>query len=117
MKYLKLGLAVGGIAWLAMIGGVLFWNFAPSNNIFGLPTSASANVGGHLRGSVGKGRYLMLVEATRLYKESGAEVSQSVADGTEFAPVPFLNGELERQGAKWRVRSTDGLDAQIYEIS
>jgi hypothetical protein len=59
----------------------------------------------------------MLVEATRLYRESGAQISQKVADGTAFAPVPFLNRELARQGAKWRVRSTDGLDAKMYEIS
>ena len=59
----------------------------------------------------------MLVEATRVYKESGVKVSRKVADGTAFAPVPFLNRELARQGAKWRVRSTDGLAAEMYEIS
>lgn len=114
---LKGGLAAAGVVWLAMFGGVIFWNFAPSTNILGLPTSASSNVGGHSPGSIGNGRFLMLVEATRQYKKSGVKVSQNVANGTEFAPVPFLNRELERQGAKWRVRSTHGLDAEIYEIS
>jgi len=117
MRFLKAGLAVAGIAWLAMIGGLLLWNFAPSTNFLGLPTSASANAGGHKAGSIGKGRYLMLVEVTCLYKESGVEVSQNVANGTEFAPVSFLNRELERQGTKWRVPSTKALDAKIYEIS
>ncbi len=56
----------------------------------------------------------MLVEATRLCKESGVTVSPDVAAGIEFAPVPFLNRELERQGAKWQVRSTDGLAAEIH---
>lgn len=117
MRYLKVGLAIAAIAWFAMIGAVLFWNFAPSDNILGLATSASANVEGHSPGSIGKGRYLMLIEATRVYRESGAKVSPNVANGTEFAPVPFLNRELKRQGAKWRVRSTDGRAAEIYEIS
>jgi hypothetical protein len=117
MRYLKIGLAGAGIAWLPTIAGALFWNFAPSTNMFGLRTSALANAGGHSPGSIGKGRYLMLVEATRLYKESGAKVSQNVADGIEFARVPFLNPELERQGAKRRVRSTDGLSVKMHEIS
>lgn len=117
MRYLKAGVAVVVIAWFAMIGGLLFWNLAPSDNIFGLPTSTSADTEGHSPGSIGKGRYLMLVEATRVYKESRERVSRKVADGTEFAPVPFLNRELERQGAKWRVRSTDELAAEMYEIS
>lgn len=117
MRFLKAGLAIAGIAWLAMIGAALFWNFAPGNNVFGLPTSASANVEGHAPGSIGKARNLMLVEATRRYKASGVKVSHNVADGTAFAPVPFLNRELARQGAKWRVRSTDGLAAEMYEIS
>ena len=109
-------MAVAGTAWFAMIGGVAFWNLAPGDNILGLPTSASANVEGHSPGSIGKGRYLMLVEATRVYKESGVKVSSNVADGTEFAPMPFLNRELKRQGAKWRVRSMDGRAAEMYEI-
>ena len=62
-------------------------------------------------------RCLRLVEATRLDKDSGVQVSPNVANGIEFAPVPFLNRELKRQGAKWRVRSTDGLAAEMYEIS
>jgi len=70
-----------------------------------------------MQGSIGKGRHLMLVEATRLYAKTGANISPNIANGTEFAPVPFLNRELERHGAKWRVRSTDGLSAEIYEIS
>lgn len=110
-------MAVAAIAWFAMIGGVVFWNFAPGDNILGLPTSVSANVEGHSPGSIGKGRYLMLVEATRVYKESGVKVPRNVANGTEFAPVRFLNRELKRQGAKWRVRSTNGLAAEMYEIS
>jgi len=116
MNYLKVGLAVAAFAWLAMFAGVLFWNFAPSTNLLGVSTRASADIGGHMQGSIGEGRYLMLVEATRLYAKGGARVSPNIANEKAFAPVPFLNRELERQGAKWRVRSTDGLSAEIYEI-
>lgn len=117
MRYFTAGLAVAGAAWLLLIGSLLFWNFAPSANFLGLPTAAAANEGPHSAGSLGKRRHLMLVEATRVYSESGAEVLPGVANGTHFAPVSFLNQELERQDAKWRVRSTSGLDAEIYEIS
>lgn len=117
MRYFKAGLTVAGTAWFLLIGGVLFWNFAPSANFLGLPTAATANEGLHSAGSLGKHRHLMLVETTRVYSESGAEVLPGIANGTQFAPVPFLNRELERQDAKWRVRSTSGLDAEIYEIS
>jgi len=110
-------MVIAGVAWLMLIGGVLFWNFAPSPNFLGLPTNASADEGGHAAGSLGKRRHLILVEATRVYEQSGAGVSPGAANGTAFAPVPFLNRELERQGVKWRVRSTNGLDAEIYEIS
>ena len=117
MPYFKTIMSVTGVVWLILVGGAFFWNFAPSPNFLGLPTSASANVGTHDAGSLGRRRHLMLVEATRVYGKSGAVVLPGVTNGTDFAPVPFLNRELQRQGAKWRVRSTDGLDAQIYEIS
>ncbi|RYE46745.1 MAG: hypothetical protein EOP21_06120 [Hyphomicrobiales bacterium] len=117
MRYFKAGLVVAGAAWFLLIGSILFWNFAPSDNFLGLPTVASGNGTAHATGSLGKRRHLMLVEATRVYGQSGVKVSPGIADGTDFAPVPFLNRELKRQDAKWRVRSTSGLDAEIYEIS
>ena len=58
-------------------------------------------------------RCLRLVEATRLDKDSGVQVSPNVANGTEFAPMPFLNREPEHQGAKRRVRSIEGLAVKI----
>lgn len=117
MRYFKAALAVAGVAWFMLIASLVFWNFAPSTNFLGVPTAASAKEGPHSVGSLGHRRHQMLVEATRVYGESGAKVSASIANGTDFAPVPFLNQELERLDAKWRVRSTNGLDAKIYEIS
>ncbi len=100
-----------------LVIGALFWNFAPSPNFLGLPTKASADVEGHSPGSLGNGRQTILLEATRRYKQLGVNVSPGVADGSQLAPVPYLNRQLERRGAKWRVRSTDGSAAEIYEIS
>ncbi len=117
MPYFKTIMGVTGVVWVTLVGGAFFWNFAPSPNFLGLPTSASANVGDHDAGSLGRRRHLMLVEATRIYGKSGADILPGVANGTDFAPVPFLNRELKRQGAKWRVRSTSGLEAETYEIS
>ncbi len=117
MRYFKAGLAVVGVVWMMTMAAALFWYLAPSPNLLGLRTSASADAGVHSAGSLGKRRHLMLVEATRRYSQSGGVTVPGAAEGTAFAPVPFLNRELQRQGAKWRVRSTDGLDAEIYEIS
>ncbi len=117
MPYFKTIMGVTGVVWFTLVGGAFFWNFAPSPNFLGLPTSASENMGSHDAGSLGRRRHLMLVEATRVYGQSGADILPGVTNGADFAPVPFLNRELKRQGAKWRVRSTNGLDAEIFEIS
>ena len=117
MRYAKIGLAVVGVVWVAVVAAALFWNLAPSDNFFGMTTNASATVGGHSPGSLGKSRHRALVEATQRYTRAATDVSPGIAAGTEFAPVPFLNKELERQGANWRVRSAKGVQAVIYEIS
>lgn len=118
MRYLNIGMAIVAVVWAVLVGGAFFWNFAPSSNFLGLPTSASADVEGHLPGSLGKGRYLMLLEATRLHRQRGENLSQSATDeGALLAPVPVLNRHLEGEDAKWRVRSSDGRIVKIYEIS
>lgn len=117
LRYLRAGATAAGVVWMLTMSGALFWHLAPSPNFLGVPTSAAANAQGHSPGSLGDGRHLMLLEATRRFEQSDAAVPQGVTDGTELAPVPFLNLHLEGRGAKWRVRSTKGLDAEIYEIS
>ena len=117
MKFVKIGLAFAGIAWMATIAAVLFWQFAPSGNMFGVETRATANTSGHQAGSIGKRRYLLLVEATRHYSKENSDAAPEIIAGSAFAPVDFLNSELKRRGEKWRVRSTDGLEAEIYEVS
>lgn len=117
MTVLRIGFVLAGVAWISLLGAVLFWHFGPSAEVFGVSTRAASLPGGHSVGSLGKERYLILVEATRLYKEGRGTVSSEIEDGTAFAPTDFLNSELQTLGAKWRVRSTNGLEARIYEIS
>jgi hypothetical protein len=117
MRFFRAGMATAGVVWVLVVIAALFWTFAPSPNFLGLPTGAAADVAGHSPGTLGKGRYTALMEATRRYKERGIDVSRGVADGSQLAPVPYLNRQLQRQGLKWRVRSTEGLAAEIYEIS
>ena len=117
MGYFKVGFAAAGVAWFILVSGALFWNFAPSPNFLGLPTSASGIVAGHSAGSLGTGRQFILAEATRRYNRLGVNVTAGMANGSQLAPVSYLNRQLEQQGAKWRVRSTEGNAAVIYEIS
>lgn len=114
---LILSLAAIGTFWLTMVAAVMFWQFWPHKTLLGFNTRASTFVDGHRRGSIGDERQRMLHDATRLYREQSPDAAASIAEGEGFAPVPFLNRELKRQGAKWRVRSINGLDAEIYEVS
>jgi hypothetical protein len=38
-------------------------------------------------------------------------------NGVEFAPATFLNAELERQGATWRVGNIKGNDIEFFDVS
>jgi hypothetical protein len=59
-----------------------------------------------------------LTELSRLYVlQEAAAVTPAMRSGAELAPVPFLNRELERSGAKWRVRTTSGMNAVTYDVS
>lgn len=59
------------------------------------PTSAAGSEGGR--------RNAVLRDITALYVARGKDVSSGMRSGVEFAPTAFLNAELERQEAKWRV--------------
>lgn len=50
-----------------------------------------------------------------LYVERGKDVSPEMRSGAEFAPMAFLNAELKRQDAKWRVGSVNGPRAEFFE--
>jgi hypothetical protein len=47
----------------------------------------------------------------------GEEVSQGMRVGVELAPTSFLNAELKRQGAKWRVRDVGRSHVGFLNVS
>ena len=59
----------------------------------------------------------MLEDLTKLYVARNEGSSPLMKAGKEFAPAEFLNEELKRNDAKWRVRSSDGTDVVMYDIS
>jgi hypothetical protein len=65
----------------------------------------------------GDRREEVLGHLTKIYVLRGQGVSERMRAGLELAPTAFLNAELERQGVKWRVRVTDGLTAESFDIS
>lgn len=98
-------LALAPLAVLAIVQG--------SDLVAGLtgqPTSRS-------RGSEGDRRNEMLAKLTTRYVTQGRDATLAMRDGEEFAPIEFLNTELERAGAKWRVGSVEGVAAETYAVS
>ena len=61
-------------------------------------------------------RAATLKQLTKLYIQSHDGISPRMLAGMELPPVDFLNEELDRQRSNWRVRSTDGNRAEIYEV-
>lgn len=57
-----------------------------------------------------------LQQLTHLYILSHNGISPRMMAGMELAPADFLNRELDREHATWRVRSVDGPSAQTYEV-
>jgi hypothetical protein len=64
----------------------------------------------------GERRHEVLRHLTELYVARGKDVSPRMRSGLELAPASFLNAELKRQGAKWRV-DVGGSDLEFVEIS
>ncbi|HKX79468.1 MAG TPA: hypothetical protein VJM34_13190 [Novosphingobium sp.] len=108
----KIGAAVVAVTLLPALGMVVHWQGGPAMDWLS-GTSAKAVVPATLGGL----RDAKLAELSRLFVSRDVGVSAGMRAGSELAPVGFLNGQLERQGANWRVRGTTGLKADIYEIS
>lgn len=117
MNVLKFAMMAVAALWICACAYGLFWSFAPANNAFGVETSASALTNSNRAGSLGRVRDDMLLAATRLYIETHSDAPETIASGEALAPVEFLNRELARRGETWRVRSTAGLEADVYEVS
>ena len=117
MTYLKKGVVAVAIIWLCAVLYGLFYALAPSDNSLGMTTDESKQIGSNREGSLGRTRDAILLEATRTYRDSHKDIPAEIASGKALAPVDYLNKELVRRGETWRVRDTEGLEANVYEIS
>jgi hypothetical protein len=103
--------------WLGLLG-LLFWN------MFGPPSTAvlAEKPVYHTEletaeGALGNDRRTELHAATQAYLKAHPDAPEAMAQGKQYAPVEFLNDQLAAKGAKWRVRSTDGLTVKTYTVS
>jgi hypothetical protein len=110
MTYLRSALVVAVVAFV-MVGGFLAWQVIPelTRDPGQIAVARPGTVGGH--------RAALLREITAEYAAAEAGVSPKIASGDQLAPEAFLNKELERRGAKWRVRDVNGIEADIYLVS
>lgn len=110
MKTWIKGLAIAGLAFspLIVIG------IAQSGNVV-RSLSPHSDVGEH--GTEGRRRDDLLIQLTGDYVSRGQLVTAPMRNGTELAPVAFLNAELALAGAKWRVASVKGITAETFAIS
>lgn len=99
-------LSVAGLLVFATAG---LWGSLLSTAQSDGPSSAAGNEGDR--------RNAVLRDITVLYVERGKDVSPEMRSGAEFAPMAFLNAELKRQDAKWRVGSVNGPRAEFFEVS
>lgn len=61
-------------------------------------------------------RGAVLGQLTQLYVLGHDGITPRMAAGMELPPVEFLNAELEKQHATWRVSATDGPRASFYDL-
>ena len=66
--------------------------------------------------AVANERVAVLRQLTQLYIASHDDITSRMMVGMEFPSAEWLNGELDRQGAKWRVKSVNGTNAETYDI-
>ncbi len=82
-----------------------------------LISQMSGQPGSRSRGTEGDRRNALLAKLTTQYVAQGKDVTTPIRNGAEFAPIAYLNAELERAGTKWRVATVDGVNAETYTIS
>ncbi len=116
MSLTKIGLTLSGLVVLVLVGFATDWQFGLGSSKSPLqehaaeaPVPAGATVGDH--------RNRHLKDLTRLYVSRNSDSPSRMKDGQELAPAEFLNDELKRSGAKWRVRNSNGATAETYDIS
>lgn len=82
-------------------------------------TASSKSAGTTASGTLNEGdrRRAIIRQLTQLYVSRNADASSRMVAGLEAAPATFLNQELVRQGAKWRVDKGSAGDIEIFDIS
>lgn len=111
MRY-KTPIAIAAVLALA-IGGIAFqW---PALSASFAPPRADGRVAGGR--SEGSRRDAVLKTLTQAYVARGDRVSPQMAAGSALAPVDYLNSELLRQGAKWRVRDSGNEAVEMFDVS
>lgn len=93
-------------SFLPLIGFAVVWQLEESPFHPSLSHSAWENGGGG--GTLGKRRHAMVDELTRDYLEGNPQAEVLTIDGRQIAPLHYLNGELEKREASWRVEIVDG---------
>lgn len=111
-------IAIVLVAWVVALGFGFHYFFGSEAGVEGMGKierhELDATFG---QGSTGIERKAILMEATRDYVAAHPDAPRAMAEGRELAPEDFLNQELERRHARFRVRDVQGMMLNIYEVS
>ena len=112
------GLAAFALFWFALLGAGGYVLFTPSPTAHQIrPEAVHREASRDTAGSMGHERYAALRAATRRYAAQDPEAPAALAQGRELAPVDFLNEELARAHAHYRVRRVEGGKVEFYNVS
>ena len=112
-----LGIVAFWFLWVGLLAFAMYELYGTVPEEVGDKPIAHMENSGTDPGSVGAERHAILVRATHLYVVTHPDAPAAMSAGKELAPESFLNGELRREGRKWRVRRVHGMGAQIYDVS
>lgn len=102
------------VAGLLLVGFIASWWLETETPQSGQGIAAEEQSGESL--AVGQLRNAVLDTLTIKYRSRYPERKLQIVHGKKLAPLKFLNGELKRQGASWRVELEKGrLD--FYEVT
>ena len=102
---------------VAIISSVAGWQFTlDSNTVQTLASPLSTAPPTPPSPSVAAQQRDVLRQLTQLYILSHDGISPRMAAGLELPPADFINAELERQHAVWRVSKVDGAEAETYDL-
>ena len=115
----RFSLPVMALAWLSIfaIGGYGLFTFGGPHHMIVGAGKASGSLASVEAGSTGGEREAALLAATRRYLKTHPDAPQAMRQGSELAPMEFLNADLAAHHEKFRVRKVSGNRAELYEIS